>query len=110
MEQQRLLPEIRSQMRRRKQQRAHLPQPQLEDLLTDNVSAAEMQILEKIFTAEIEGRLPAQLRLRRSYLLERLERRKMIQKVTMTLSGGIPVTVEGWELTHFGRMTYCASC
>lgn len=69
---------------------------------------AELSALEKVFEAEINGRLPFQSkakifrRLCEGGYLEAMERRFG--------DGTFAVTVSGYQLTHAGRITYCASC
>lgn len=69
---------------------------------------AELNALEKVFAAEIDGRLPFQskakifTRLCEGGYLEPFERRYG--------SGWSAVTVKGYQLSHLGRLTYCASC
>lgn len=74
------------------------------------MNATDRKILEKIFAAEIGGRLPCQLK---SKHLPRLEQEGLVQlmEIKMGVSGDrFACTVKGWELTEFGRMTYCTSC
>jgi hypothetical protein len=64
--------------------------------------------LEKVFAAEIEGRLPLQSKatiyrdLLAAGLVSWMERKFG--------TGAVAVTVTGYELTHRGRLLYCASC
>lgn len=72
------------------------------------VTAAELKVLERIFAAEINGRLPAQFK---SKWLPGLQERGMVQPMERKIGGGVfTVLVSGWALTHLGRMTYCATC
>ena len=72
------------------------------------MTKAKLKALEKVFGAEIEGRLPFQSRakvyqeLREMGLLESMHR--------VYGSGPLAVKVSGYELTHAGRMIYCAHC
>lgn len=69
---------------------------------------AELTALEKVFAAEIGGRLPFQSkakifsRLRDEGYLEPMERNYG--------TGWSAVIVTGYQLTHLGRLTYCATC
>ena len=69
---------------------------------------AEFRMLEKVFAAEVENRLPFQTR---SKIVERLKQAGFVQ--TLTIRVGTPplhTTVKGWQLTHLGRITYCMAC
>lgn len=68
---------------------------------------ATIKALELIFAAEIESRLPFQSR-RKIY--PQLEGEGLVEKASITLPGRFPVTVEGYVLTHAGRIAYCQSC
>lgn len=67
----------------------------------------DLAVLEKIFAAEIAGRLPAQIKSKR---LADLEKSGHVVQVEGTLPGRFPVRIHGWCLTHLGRITYCESC
>ncbi len=73
--------------------------------VTDETVAA----LEKIYAAEIEGRLPFQSS---AAIYKRLEALGAVERS----SRQIPVpplgemTVSGWGLTHAGRLYYCTNC
>lgn len=64
--------------------------------------------LEKVFAAEIEGRLPLQSKakvyaeLEKEGFVERYERRFCDRFGEMVFSG--------WCLTHAGRLTFCMNC
>jgi hypothetical protein len=70
---------------------------------------AEMKMLERAFAAEIEDRLPFQSR---SDIAHRLAKEGYLQPMTIEHQADRfgPITVKGWQLTHLGRLTYCASC
>ncbi len=74
-------------------------------------SKQQLRILEKIFLAEIEDRLPCQF-MRKSQLaeVEVLVRENLIAPMTITLPGRFPVEVSGHQLTHAGRFLYCSQC
>jgi len=71
------------------------------------MTKAKLAVLEKIFTAEMEDRLPAQLK---SKHLAELITDGYVEEMELILGGRFPVSIKGYELSHFGRMTYCASC
>lgn len=63
--------------------------------------------LERIFAAEIEGRLPFQSK---ALLYLDLCEQGLVEPMEHTFGGRFPVSVKGWQLTHAGRITYCNSC
>lgn len=69
-------------------------------------------LLEKAFSSEIEGALngSSDVMQTRSKLAEKLVEDGYLMKAKDRLGGRFPVTIEGYRLTHFGRLTYCASC
>ncbi len=67
----------------------------------------ELAVLEKIFTCEINNRLPAQLK---SKFLPALEEDGCVVQVEAVLPGRFPVKIHGWCLTERGRILYCESC
>jgi hypothetical protein len=75
------------------------------------MTKAELQILEHIFTAEIEGRLPFQFGRRGDPKLAlKLESEGYIQRMERTLGGRFPMQVKGWALTLCGNLAYCTWC
>ncbi len=73
-------------------------------------SKKTLAALEKVFAAEIEGRLPFQSR---AAIYKTLCEEGMLQPMKRTYSGydgQFAVNVVGYQLTHAGRITYCASC
>lgn len=67
-------------------------------------------LLEKAFSQEINASLnnwPIHLIQTKSKVAEQMVEEGYLAKRTMFVSGA---TIEGYELTHFGRMTYCMSC
>jgi hypothetical protein len=68
-----------------------------------------IQALERVFAAEIEGRLPYQSTakiyavLHEEGLVEPMERNFGVDRLGT-------MTVPGWQLTHAGRFLYCSSC
>lgn len=71
------------------------------------MTLTDFKLLERIFCAEIEDRLPAQLK---SKHLPRLEAEGLIQPCERTFGGRFPVTCKGWALTLRGNMAYCHEC
>lgn len=71
------------------------------------LTSTDFKLLERVFTAEIENRLPAQFK---SKHIPRLQEKGWIQPMQMTLGGQFPVIVKGWTLTEQGRMIYCQAC
>lgn len=63
--------------------------------------------LEKLFAAEVEGRLPFQTKAKWIY---KLSDEGYVQAMTTRLGGQFPLRIDGWQLTHLGRLTYCESC
>jgi hypothetical protein len=63
-----------------------------------------LKALERIFAAEIEGRLPLQSK---AAVFKELEIMGYAEKGSEKFRG---VTVHGWYLTHAGRLTYCMNC
>ena len=66
-----------------------------------------LRALEKVFTAEIEGRLPFQSRAK---VYSSLCDDGLLAPMTIELGGRLPLMVSGYQLTHAGRITYCESC
>ena len=70
---------------------------------------AELNALEKVFTAEIEDRLPFQSKAKifrqlcEDGMLEPMERQFRPDRFGA-------ITVSGYQLSHAGRLTYCMSC
>lgn len=68
----------------------------------------EISALESVYGAEIQNRLPFQSRAR---IYKALEAKGMVERYTRTFGKGpFGVRVEGWSLTHLGRLEYCATC
>ncbi len=70
---------------------------------------AVLNALEKVFAAEIEGRLPFQSKAK---IYQKLEDDGLVALMKREFArdrfGAIIVT--GYELTHAGRLLYCLSC
>jgi hypothetical protein len=69
----------------------------------------EMQLLEKAFIAEIEEGAHGTIGLlqTKSRLAEVLAEDGYLVKDKQTIGGRFPVVVQGYRLTHLGRLTYC---
>lgn len=68
---------------------------------------ADLAILEKVFAAEIEGKPLMKSKSKRIF---DLEKQGMVKRVLVKVQMRNTVYVEGWELTHIGRFTFCDSC
>jgi hypothetical protein len=67
-----------------------------------------LSALEKVFAAEIEGRLPFQSK---AIIYRDLLAAGLVSWMERKFGTGVfAVTVTGYELTHRGRLLYCASC
>lgn len=72
------------------------------------MTKSELAALEKVFAAEIDDRLPFQSkakvfqRLCDDGYLEPMERKYG--------TGAFAVNVKGYQLSHLGRLSYCATC
>lgn len=73
------------------------------------MSKATLNALERVFAAEIEGRLPFQSKAR---LYQRLADEGLVEPMERKFAGDRfgAITVSGWQLTHAGRLLYCMSC
>ena len=68
---------------------------------------ATIQALERVWAAEIEGRLPYQSKAR---VYEKLRDEGLVETMQRHFGGRFAVTVTGWQLTHAGRLLYCSNC
>lgn len=71
------------------------------------MTKSEMSLLEKAFVAEIEGRLFQTKAKLAASLADRGYLEPAVQRFPSALGD---VVCKGWQLTHFGRLTYCATC
>lgn len=71
----------------------------------------ELQFLERVFEAEIEGALSGGLRLFQSKLkvAKKLTDEGYLVEVETVLGGRLPIKIKGYELTELGRLAYCMS-
>lgn len=69
---------------------------------------AELSALEKVFAAEIEARLPFQSKAK---IFRRLCDEGLVEPMDRKFGNDrFAVTISGYQLTHAGRIVYCASC
>lgn len=69
---------------------------------------AELNALEKVFAAEIENRLPFQSKAK---IYHRLCEDGYLEPMSRNFGHDrFGITVTGYQLSHMGRLTYCASC
>ena len=66
----------------------------------------ELNALERIWTAEIHGRLPLQSKAK---IFAELEKQGLVMFGTERLGADRcgPIEISGWFLTHAGRFLYC---
>lgn len=68
---------------------------------------AELDALEKVFAAEIDGRLPYQSK---GKIYQRLCDNGLLAPMVREFgSGAFVVIANGYQLTHAGRLAYCVS-
>lgn len=67
----------------------------------------QLQALEKVFSAEINNRLPFQSKAK---VYRGLYMDGYLDLMKLTLGGAWPVVISGYQLTHAGRIAYCDSC
>lgn len=69
---------------------------------------SKIKALEKVFAAEVDGRLPFQSRAK---IYDTLNAEGLVARMERKFgSDRFAVVVTGWELTHAGRLMYCMSC
>lgn len=70
---------------------------------------SDLRILEKVFEAEINGRLPYQSK---SKKMAELESKGLVEPMTRTFGQDRfgAITASGWRLTLAGNFAYCDSC
>jgi hypothetical protein len=70
---------------------------------------AALKALERVFAAEVEGRLPFQSK---AGIFQKLCDDGFLMPMERIFGSGerFPVTVKGYQLTHAGRILYCSSC
>lgn len=72
----------------------------------------ELELLERLFEQEIKSALNGGLHLVqiRSKIAKKMTEEGLIHLRSVNLPGRFPVTIEGYELTELGRLTYCSTC
>jgi hypothetical protein len=72
----------------------------------------EMKLLEKAFIAEFEEGAHGAIGIMqtKSKVAAKLVEDGYLVKDKMVIAGRFPVTIEGYRLTHLGRLTYCTGC
>ena len=72
------------------------------------MSSSTIKALEKVWIAEVEMRLPFTSR---AAIYKRLAEQGLVLPYERSF-GNPPfvVKVSGWQLSHAGRLLYCASC
>lgn len=70
---------------------------------------ADLKALERVFAAEIDGRLPLRSKAK---IFQRLADDGLVAPMERQFGVGPwgTLTVTGWQLTHAGRLLYCSSC
>ncbi len=71
------------------------------------IRKAHIAALEKVFAAEIDGRLPFQSKAK---IYRELQEDGYLEEMTRVFGGRFSVTVQGFQLTELGRLTYCLTC
>lgn len=75
---------------------------------------SELRMLGHIFGAEVYAAVNHQPWMRvyqsRSKMIKKLKEMGMVQEARARVGGVLGVTIEGWELTRLGHITYCMSC
>jgi hypothetical protein len=75
-------------------------------MTTSKLTKKTLAALEKVFAAEIEGRMLQS----RATIYEKLAEEGLVVRVQQTLgSGPFPVVCHGFMLTHAGRYLYCSA-
>lgn len=82
------------------------------DLRTAAQWTRELALLEKAFAAEIDAAVSKGgihlMQTEQTELADKMVADGLLLKAEITLPGGpFPVRVEGYELTHAGRLAYC---
>lgn len=81
----------------------------------DRITSAEMKMLEKMFTREIDSamaksKIPPIFQ-SKAKIMQKMVSKGLIDSWDYPLGGGrFPVMIRGYMLTHYGRMIYCANC
>lgn len=72
----------------------------------------EKELLERAFAQEVDAALTGGPHViqTRSKLAKKLVDDGLLREFEITLLGGLPVTIKGYELTEVGRFVYCTTC
>lgn len=73
----------------------------------------EFNILERAFESEVNyslHKIPSHLMQTKSKIADKLVEDGFLRKCSVRLNGPFPCTVDGYELTHSGRIAYCSEC
>jgi len=72
----------------------------------------QLNILEKAYIAEISSSAGGGINCiqSKSKVAKKLADDGYLERVSFVIGGGIPVKVEGYQITHAGIMAYCESC
>lgn len=72
----------------------------------------ELAMLERAYKAEIDAALKGGLLViqTRSKVAQKLVADGLLERRAIQTGGRFPVTVDGFSLTHAGRMAYCLTC
>lgn len=74
----------------------------------------ELALLEKAYEAEIDyalgGCFTHIIQPKKTKTLQKLVDDGKLERAETVLGGRFPVVISGYVLTHFGRLSYCASC
>jgi len=76
------------------------------------MNKAEIAMLGNAFNIEINAALTGAVPLMqsRSKVAQKLVDEGLLERASYTLNGRFPVTIDGLQLTHAGRLYYCSSC
>ncbi len=75
------------------------------------MTRSQIKVLEKIYAVEIMGEYPAQLKSKHlPWLIEQGYVKKTSSTIPLSRQCPFPMTMEGYELTLLGNLTYCMSC
>lgn len=83
------------------------PDRATEDEWGTQVTKAQLNALEKVFAAEIDGRLPFQSEAK---VFRSLCDDGYLEPMERKFGGRFAFSVSGYQLTHLGRLSYCSAC
>jgi len=73
----------------------------------------ELAMLEKAYSAETDAALErsvCHLMQTKSKVADKLVEEGLLRRAEIKISGPLACTIQGYELTDAGRLTYCLSC